>query len=50
MLRSLVIGRLGRSGDKGTVAEAKKRFEDHCSKTTILPADLRAPVSDMPGS
>ena len=45
MLRSLVIGRLGRSGHKDTIAEAKKRFAAHCSSIAVMPADLRAPVS-----
>ena len=48
MLRSLVIGRLGRCGHEDTVATAKKRFADHCSNTTTLPADLRAAVSVCP--
>lgn len=44
MLRTLVLGRMGRSGDKATVAEAQKRFKAHCDGTTTLPADLRNPV------
>ncbi|KAI0228894.1 Puromycin-sensitive aminopeptidase [Lamellibrachia satsuma] len=44
MLRSLVIGRLGRSGHKDTIAEAKKRFAAHCSSIAVMSADLRAPV------
>ena len=44
MLRSLVIGRLGKAGHKPTVEEAKKRFAAHCDGSSTLPADLRNPV------
>ena len=45
MLRSLVIGRLGRCGDEKTVKEAQRRFTAHCSGDETLAADLRASVS-----
>ena len=44
MLRSLVIGRLGKAGHKATVEEAKRRFAAHCDGSGTLPADLRNPV------
>ncbi|KAK2165380.1 hypothetical protein LSH36_51g04005 [Paralvinella palmiformis] len=44
MLRSLVIGRLGKAGHKATVEEAKRRFAAHCDGSSTLPADLRNPV------
>ena len=45
MLRTLVIGKMGRNGDEGVIAEAKKRFEAHCAGSAPIPADLRGPVS-----
>ena len=45
MLRDLALTRLGKSGDEETVAEAKKRFEDHVTGKSPLPADLKGPVS-----
>ena len=44
MLRTLVLTRMGRYNDEATVAEARKRFEQHCSGAAVLPADLRGPV------
>ncbi|KAK7501330.1 hypothetical protein BaRGS_00007455 [Batillaria attramentaria] len=44
MLRDLVLARMGRYGDEATVAEAKKRFNDHVTGAKALPADLRGPV------
>jgi hypothetical protein len=44
LLRPLVIGRLGRFGDKGIIAEAQVRFEAHVSGKVLIPADLRSPV------
>jgi len=44
MLRGLVIGRLGRTGDEATVEEARKRFAAHLDGSQTLPADLRGPV------
>ena len=44
MLRSLVIGQLGRYGDRDTIAEAQKRFGDHCCGVSQLPADLKTSV------
>ncbi|PSN57011.1 Puromycin-sensitive aminopeptidase [Blattella germanica] len=44
LLRSLVIGRLVWFKDEVVIAEAKKRFEDHISGKTLLPADLRSAV------
>lgn len=44
MLRDIVLTRMGRYGDKATVAEAEKRFLAHASGEQVLPADLRGPV------
>ena len=44
MLRSLAIGQLGHYGDADTIAEAQKRFSEHCSGARPLPADLKVPV------
>lgn len=44
MLRSLVIGELGRYGHTDTIAEAQRRFSDHCSGNSLLPADLKVAV------
>ncbi|EDO44762.1 predicted protein [Nematostella vectensis] len=44
LLRGLVIGRLGKYGHEATVAEAKRRFEAHCTGKAAIPADLRSAV------
>ncbi|CAD5123517.1 DgyrCDS11856 [Dimorphilus gyrociliatus] len=44
MLRSLVIGKLGRAGEPKVIAEAKRRFKLHCSSDTKMAADLRKAV------
>ncbi|XP_046581725.1 puromycin-sensitive aminopeptidase-like isoform X2 [Haliotis rubra] len=44
MLRDLILTKMGRYGDEPTVAEARKRFESHCSGDKVIPPDLRAPV------
>lgn len=44
LLRPLVIGRLGKFGDKAIIAEAQKRFDAHVSGKALIPADLRSPV------
>jgi len=44
MLRSLVIGRIGRAGDQSVINESRKRFEAHCSGSSVLVADLRHAV------
>ena len=44
LLRSLVIRFLGKCGDEDTIAEAKKRFDQHVKGEISLPADLRSPV------
>lgn len=44
MLRDLVLMKMGRYGDPDTVAEANRRFEEHCNGTATIPADLRATV------
>jgi len=44
MLRSLVIGRLGRAGDHAVIEEARKRFVSHCEGKAALSADLRHAV------
>lgn len=45
MLRDLVLLKMGRYGDPDTVKEARRRFEEHCSGKSTIPADLRATVS-----
>lgn len=45
MLRSLVVGRLGRAGDEAVIKEARERFAKHCDGSQVLPADLRSAVS-----
>jgi len=44
LLRSLVIGMLGRNGHEHTVGECRKRFQDHCDGASEIPADLRSAV------
>lgn len=44
MLRSLVIGELGRYGDADTIAEAQGRFSDHCAGKRLLPVDIKVAV------
>eukprot|EP00795_Rhopilema_esculentum_P013378 gene13378-4237_t len=44
LLRSMVIGMLGRNGHEPTVNECRKRFEEHCAGTNEIPADLRGAV------
>lgn len=44
LLRSLVIGRLGRNGDPEYIKEAQARFEKHFDESETLPADFRGPV------
>lgn len=44
LLRSLVIGHLGRCEHEETVAESRKRLEAHASGKQPLIADLRAAV------
>ena len=44
LLRGLVLGCMGRSGDPATIAEARKRFDAHCKGESTIPADLRAAV------
>ena len=44
MLRSLVIGQLGRYGDPETIEESKKRFMDHVSEKDPLAADVKTAV------
>ena len=39
-----MIGQLGHYGDTDTIKEAQKRFADHCSGCSSLPADLKAAV------
>ncbi|MDB5238099.1 MAG: hypothetical protein JWM46_369 [Candidatus Kaiserbacteria bacterium] len=47
LLKVLVLGSLGRYGDKETVAEAKKRFASITDKKNPVPADLRGVVYDI---
>ncbi|KAI4790401.1 hypothetical protein KUCAC02_034655, partial [Chaenocephalus aceratus] len=44
LLRSLVLGKLGKAGHKPTLEEARRRFRDHVEGKQVLPADLRSPV------
>ena len=44
LLRGLVLGCMGRSGDEATITEARKRFEAHCKGESTIPADLRSAV------
>ncbi|TNN37896.1 Puromycin-sensitive aminopeptidase [Liparis tanakae] len=44
LLRSLVLGKLGKAGHKPTLEEARRRFRDHVEGKPVLPADLRSPV------
>ncbi|CAD6215605.1 GSCOCG00000417001-RA-CDS [Cotesia congregata] len=44
LLRSLILGRMALLKDTDTIEEAKRRFELHVSKKSILAADLRTPV------
>lgn len=39
-----MLGRLGVYGDPDVIAEAQKRFDDHISGKSIIPADLRSPI------
>nr|XP_058942457.1 puromycin-sensitive aminopeptidase-like [Pocillopora verrucosa] len=44
LLRGLVLGCMGRSGDQATLTEARKRFEAHCKGESTISADLRSAV------
>ena len=44
LLRGLVLGCMGRTGDQATLAEARKRFDAHCRGESTIPADLRSAV------
>lgn len=44
MLRSLVIGQLGRYGDPDMISESKRRFSDHVSEKDAIPADIKSAV------
>jgi len=44
LLRSMIILKIGVFGHTETVEEARKRFSDHFSGVTQVPADLRAAV------
>ena len=44
LLRSIVLSKLGLADDESVVSEAKRRFDLHCAKTTLLTADLRSTV------
>lgn len=44
MLRSLVIGRMGKCGCEETLTESQNRFSSHVSKSNPVIADLRAAV------
>ncbi|XP_025091662.1 puromycin-sensitive aminopeptidase-like isoform X2 [Pomacea canaliculata] len=44
ILRELVLSKMGAAGANSIIAEARKRFQAHCSETEIIPGDLRSPV------
>lgn len=44
LLRSLVLNRLVKFGDKEFANEARKKFEEHCAGVKSIPADLRSVV------
>ncbi|XP_046659626.1 LOW QUALITY PROTEIN: puromycin-sensitive aminopeptidase-like [Homalodisca vitripennis] len=44
LLRSLVLNRLATYGDQAVIAESHKRFQQHVSGESPLPADLRSVV------
>lgn len=44
MLRSLVIGQVGRYGDVDMISESKRRFNDHVSEKDPIPADIKSAV------
>ena len=44
LLRSTTLSMIGLNGHEATINEAKRRFDDHVSGKTLLPADLRGAV------
>ena len=44
LLRSQILGWMGCNGHAPTITEAKRRFNDHVTGKSLLPADLRASV------
>ena len=44
LLRSQILGWMGCNGHEPTITEAKRRFNDHVTGKSLLPADLRASV------
>jgi puromycin-sensitive aminopeptidase len=44
LLRAIVISRLGRAGDQEIRAEAKRRFDAHCSGGASISPDIRSAV------
>jgi len=44
LLRALILGRMGAFGDQSVLNEARRRFDAHANKTSVLAADLRSPV------
>ena len=44
LLRSIILGTLGRVGDQEVVQEAKRRFDLHASNKTLISPDIRAAV------
>jgi len=44
LLRAIVISRLGRAGDQEIRAEAKRRFDSHCSGGASISPDIRSAV------
>ena len=44
LLRSVILGALGKAGDQEVGLEAKRRFDLHAASTTLISPDIRAAV------
>ena len=44
MLRSLVISMMGKNGDEGVKAEAKKRFDSHVTSGEAIDSNLKSAI------
>ncbi len=47
MLRSLVINLMGKNGDEGVIAEAKKRFNSHVTSGDPIDSNLKSAVFSL---
>ena len=47
MLRSLVIGLMGRNGDAEIIAEAKKKFNSHVTNEDPIDANLKSVIFSL---